>query len=186
MKKVWIAAIMAAGMMILAGCGPKEIDPMEKFREGYESTATAETVTQEIEVLRGKLAVYEYEKAYEKNADGYAMRTTEKRLNKIDAETEEAYSVETEESEVGAAETFVPALTLDGSMFVSDYELTETTLRAKIAEGKADEVFGIAESQAEMEDVVLTLTLEEAGLTELTVAFRSGNYTVSILITYSY
>lgn len=184
MKKVWIAAVVAAGLFVMAGCRPT--DAMEKFRDGYEETAEATTVTQRIEVLRGKLAVYEYEKSYEKTAEGYAMTSTEKRLNKVDAETEAAYSVVTSEDTVAAAETFVPALTIDGSVFKTGYEVTETTLRAEIAEGKADEVFGITESHAGMENVVLTLTLGETGLDTIAVNYRSGTYTVSILISYSY
>ena len=114
MKKRWLAVAMTAGLLALVGCGsgtsePLGLDPMKRFREGYEETVAATTVTQTIEVVRGKLAVYEYEKAYERTDDGYAVTATEKRLNKIDADTEEAYTVVEQEGRAEAEQGVVQA-----------------------------------------------------------------------------
>ncbi len=189
MKKQWIAtiaAIAAVGMMALAACGETEDDGLNKFREGYAHTAEAVTVTQEIEVLRGKLAVYDFEKAYEKTETGYEMTSTEKRLNKVDENTEEAYTVTTENDVVSAAETFNPALTLETENFKYGYEIMGDTFRGELRDGTEDEVFGFNGEHAEMEEIVLTMTLDGDNLASLSVKFRSSDYSVSILISFSY
>ncbi len=191
MKKRWLAVAMTAGLLALVGCGsgtsePLGLDPMKRFREGYEETVAATTVTQTIEVVRGKLAVYEYEKAYERTDDGYAVTATEKRLNKIDADTEEAYTVVEQEGTAQAASTFTGGLKLNRLSFKPGYSLTQETFHGEIRDGMENTVLGLSRDHAAMDEVVLTMTLGETGLTGLTVDFRSGEYTVSIVITYVY
>lgn len=187
MKKVWISLLPMVGILLFAGCNePVTADEMQKFRDGYAQTEAAVTVTQNIEVLRGKLAVYVYEKEYEKTETGYEMTYTEKRLNQVTAETEEAYTVTTETATVAAAETFNPTLELDLGDFQSGYEILDASFRGQLREGKEDEVFGLTKSHAEMKDVALSLTLGGERLQSLTVNFLSGDYSVSIELTFTY
>ena len=187
MKKIWMMLVALVGLFALAGCDrePKSVDGWEKFREGYAHTAEAVTVSQEIEVLRGELAVYLYEKEYEKTDSGYSVTSTEKRLNKVDENTTEPYTVTTDTATAAAAETFNASLVLRADVF-ADYELLEESFRGKIRAGMEDEVFGLTGEHAGMYDTVLTLTLGDDGLTALTVDFRSGAYSVSILLSFTY
>ena len=188
MKKLWLILIPLVGLAAFAGCDrepEKILDGWEKFRAGYEHTAEAVTVSQEIEVLRGELAVYLYEKEYEKTESGYTVTSTEKRLNKVDETTTEPYTVTTETGTVAAAETFNAALDMSPGVF-ADYELLEESFRGKIRAGMEDEVFGLTGEHAGMYDTVLTLTLDGGDLTTLTVDFRSGVYSVSIVLSFAY
>ena len=185
MKKLRIIPVIVLGLVLLAGCGETE-DELTKFRDAYAKTGDAVTVTQSIEVLRGELAVYLYDKQYEKTETGYEMSYTEQRLNKADAETEEAYTVTTGSDTVPAAETFNPALTLDLEDFRYGYELQRDSFRGELKAGREDAVFGFTKDHAEMKDVTLSLLLDGNSLKELTVAFVSRSYSVSITLTFYY
>ena len=184
MKKFRIVSLIALGVMLLAGCNVSA-DELAKFREAYDNTKSAAGITQNIEVTRGKLAVYLYEKEYEKTETGYDMTYTEQRLNKIDGETEEAYTVTTGSDSVSAAETFNPALKLELSSFRYGYELQADSFRGEIRDGMEDNVFGFTAEHAEMENVVLSLQLDGNALKSLGVVFTSGVYSVSISISFS-
>ena len=185
MKKMLIVPVIALGFVIFAGCSQVQ-DEMARFRDAYARTREAVTVTEEIEVLRDDLAVYLFEQEYRKTNSGYAMTYTERRLNKVDENTQEPYTVTTGSDTVSVAETFNPALTLDLSAFQYGYEIQPDSFRGELCEGMEDHVFGFTGSHAEMKQVVLALALDGSALKEITVNFNSGSYSVSIVLTFTY
>lgn len=192
MKKLLItvlALLSAMAVAINVGCAPVEGESlaMDRYRTAYGKIATAERITEEITLKKGKLTPYEYKKEYVADGANYTVTETTTTYNEIITGEEELKNVEVKELDsVTRKAEAVAKLNLDEGLFES-ISISETEMSAQISEGKLGDVFEISsELEAPISEAELKLELDGANLKTLSLNYTSSDYKVSITISFVY
>ena len=192
MKKTILAltAISCLAAVMLTACTPEgeiieQNNNFSAITEAYEKVYDAEKITREVEITDGSLIVYESVKTYELDGEEYAVTFTTKRLNDLTAE--EAYTVTEETTTAAKATEFTDSLDFKKEYFEDGYKLSETSFTATVKSEHVKDFLGIAEElPAATDEFKVTASLSSGKLTSFQATYLSGNYNISITLSFEY
>ena len=185
MKKRYftILAVLVLVLAILAGCGGDQ--PLTVLQQKYGKVSNATAITQKIEITSGNLLQYSSDKTFTATDGGYSVVATEKRLNEVTADAEQAYTTTTDSYTVAKADTFVTGLALNVKYFEKDYVASPTSLKANVANGHEKDVVKLDELD-NVSNMTLELTADSNNLTSIVITYKTGSSNVKITLTFNY
>ena len=185
MKKRYltILAVLVLTLAILAGCGGDQ--PLNVLQQKYGKISNATEITQKIEITSGNLLQYSSDMTFTATDGNYSFVATEKSLNEVTADAEQAYTTTTDSYTVAKADTFVSGLALNAKYFEKGYAASPTSLKANITDGHEKDVVKLDEL-SNVSNMTLELTANGNNLTSIVITYKTGSSNVKITLTFNY
>ena len=182
---ILIAVIIILAMLKKPDDGA--LDEWQVWQQSYEEVAKSREIKQTITVKKGNIEQFVSDKLFTATNNGYTVTGSEKCLNEVTLDTEEAYTTTPIDYKLDKNAQFVPTLTLKEEYFSAGYKLTTTVLEGQINAGKESAVLGLTEQlPAPTANMTLKLTASVDGVTRIEIAYVSNGSTVNIILTFAY
>lgn len=167
-------------------------DEFQGLRDALENTKSCTQINQTI-IIKGvsnDVTMYKQVKQYVKDGDGYAVDISERKLNTLDKE--DPWQEDQSSDYVSRADHFVASIVFDKEYYKTNTDPQGAKFfNANIKDECFDTVFGISAEHSAINNIVLTITLDNDGVSNVTVTFtyksqEFGSYFVEIIIEYYY